>query len=32
MDEIRNNKIQLNHVSKIGGGGGVNLDISNMNK
>ena len=30
MEEIRNNKIQLNHVSKIMDG--VNLDISNMNK
>ena len=30
MDEIRNNKIQLNHVSKVVGG--VSLDISNMNK
>jgi ribosome recycling factor len=30
MEEIRNNKIQLNHVSKSNEG--VNLDISNMNK
>jgi len=30
MDEIRNNKLKLNHISKINNG--VNLDISNMNK
>lgn len=30
MDEIRNNKLKLNHVSQANNG--VNLDISNMNK
>lgn len=30
MDEIRNNKLKLNHVSTVRGG--LNLDISNMNK
>lgn len=30
LDEIRNNKIQLAPVSK-NTGGGINIDISNMN-